>query len=205
MEIYNSLIDVNCEEHELVLALGNFDGIHLGHQRLLESMVEDCCREGKKPSVLLFHPHPQVILNPRNDLQMLQTTDRKVEMMDTLGIQSAFIIPFDDSMVELTDEEFVKSVIVDCLKVAGVFIGFNYSFGCQAMGTPTKMSEYGNKYGFSVTIIPPVIVNGSPVSSTAVRRALACGDIALAEQLLGYLPGEGLNENVIMRKKMAAN
>lgn len=188
MEVFNDLNCMHYAERELVVALGNFDGVHLGHQRLLTGMVDYCNRRGKVPSVLLFHPHPQMILNSSNNFKILLDTDRKIEMMAALKIRAAFIVPFDDITAALEAEEFVRSILIKSLKVAGVFVGFNYSFGRGAGGTPALMHEYGKKYGFSVTIMPPVLVNGLPVSSTAVRLALGCGDITRARLLLGYWP-----------------
>jgi riboflavin kinase/FMN adenylyltransferase len=188
MEIWHSLESVPGPEKPLVLALGNFDGLHRGHRSLLDQMIRYSRQEGKTPGVFLFHPHPQHYLDPAGSPKMLLDLDKKLELLARLGIEAAFVIAFDGGMASLTAGEFVKTILVDKLKVAGVFVGFNYRFGHQALGTPEQLRSYGERYGFTVSVIPPVFVAGALVSSTAVRTALESGDVARAQQLLGYWP-----------------
>jgi riboflavin kinase/FMN adenylyltransferase len=188
MEIWHSFDSVTYPEKQLVLALGNFDGLHRGHRSLLGQMVRYARQEGKTPGVFLFHPHPQHYLNPAGSPKMLLDLEKKLEFLDRLGIEAAFVIAFDGCMSALDAGEFVKTILVDKLNVAGVFVGFNYRFGHQALGTPENLKSYGEQYGFVVTVIPPVFVAGTLVSSTAVRTALESGDVAQAQQLLGYWP-----------------
>src|SRR5208337_2878226 len=109
---------------------------------------------------------------------------KKLELLARLGIEAAFVIPFDGCMASLAAGEFVRTILVDQLKVAGVFVGFNYRFGHQASGTPDQLRSCGERYGFAVSVIPPVFVDGTLVSSTAVRNALESGDVVRAQQLL---------------------
>jgi riboflavin kinase/FMN adenylyltransferase len=188
MEVWHNLDSVPYPEKQLVLGLGNFDGLHRGHRRLLDKMVRYSRQEGKIPGVFLFYPHPQQFLNPASSPKMLLELEKKLELLDRLGIEAAFVIAFDGSMASLDAEEFVKTILVDKLKVAGVFVGFNYRFGHQASGTPEQLRSYGERYGFEVAVIPPVFVAGVLVSSTVVRTALESGDVERAQQLLGYWP-----------------
>jgi riboflavin kinase/FMN adenylyltransferase len=188
MEVWYSLDSVPYPEKQLVLALGNFDGLHRGHRSLLDKMVRYARQEEKTPGVFLFRPHPQHFLNPAGSPKMLLDLEKKLELLAGLGIEAAFVIAFDGCMASLDAGEFVKTILVDKLDVAGVFVGFNYRFGHQASGTPEQLRSYGERYGFAVSVIPPVFVAGELVSSTAVRTALESGDVARAQQLLGYWP-----------------
>lgn len=188
MEICRSLESVPYLEKQLVLALGNFDGLHRGHKDLLVKTVRYSRQEGKTPGVFLFHPHPQYILNPAGSPKMLLDQEKKLAILAEMGIEAAFVIPFDGNMAVLSAAEFVKTILVEKLKVAGVFVGFNYRFGHRALGTPEQLRSCGERYGFSVDVIPPFYVAGSLVSSTAVRTALEAGDVDRAQQLLGYWP-----------------
>jgi riboflavin kinase/FMN adenylyltransferase len=151
-------------------------------------MVKYSQQGGKTPGVFLFHPHPMQFLNPAGSPKMLLGLENKLELLDRIGIEAAFVIGFDGCMAALSAGEFVKSILVDKLKVAGVFVGFNYRFGHQALGTPDQLKSLGERYGFAVSVIPPVFLAGTLVSSTAVRAALESGDVARAQQLLGYRP-----------------
>jgi riboflavin kinase/FMN adenylyltransferase len=188
MEVWHSLESVPSLERKLVLALGNFDGLHRGHRSLLDQMIRYSRQEGKTPGVFLFHPHPLYYLDPVGSPKMLLDLDKKLELLAGLGIEAAFVIAFDRGMASLDAGEFVKTILVDQLKVAGVFVGFNYRFGRLASGTPEQLRSYGEQYGFTVSVIPPVFVSGSLVSSTAIRSALESGDVVRAQQLLGYRP-----------------
>jgi riboflavin kinase/FMN adenylyltransferase len=188
MEICRSLESVPYLEKQLVLALGNFDGLHRGHRDLLAKTVSYSHQEGKIPGVFLFHPHPQHILNPAGSPKMLLDQEKKLEILAGLGIEAVFVIPFDGTMAMLSAEDFVKTILVEKLKVGGVFVGFNYRYGHRALGTPEQLRSYGKQYGFSVEVVPPFYVAGSLVSSTSVRAALEVGDVPGAQQLLGYWP-----------------
>lgn len=188
MDVWHGLAHNPYPEKQLVLALGNFDGLHRGHQDLLAKIVRFSRQEGKTPGVFLFHPHPQHYLNPDNSLKMLLDMEKKLDLLAARGLDAAFVAAFDESMASLEAESFVKKILVEKLRVGGVFAGFNYRFGKQALGTPDQLIAYGDRYGFSVTVIPPVSVEGVLVSSTAIRRALESGDIGTAGQMLGYWP-----------------
>lgn len=188
MKVWHCLGSISYSEKQLVVALGNFDGVHRGHQDLLSKMVNFSRQQGKVPAVFLFHPHPQNFLNPVNGPKMLLDLDKKLELLAALGIEAAFVIPFERSMAALDAEEFVQVILVKRLRVAGVFVGFNYRFGHQAMGTPEMLEGLGQQYNFSVNVIPPVFIAETLVSSTTIRTALDSGDVDQARQLLGYWP-----------------
>lgn len=187
MRICNDLDSIVLENRPAV-ALGNFDGVHIGHRRLLEEMVNYSQNTGAIPSVFLFYPHPQKVLDPANAPKMLLDLEKKTEILESLNIKIAFIVPFTEEIASLTPEEFVEEVIVKKLKADAVFVGFNFRFGHRASGTPELLKEMGIKYGFNVSVLPPVTIDGELVSSTRIRELLATGDIRKAKKLLGYYP-----------------
>ncbi|MGD0152220.1 MAG: bifunctional riboflavin kinase/FAD synthetase [Thermacetogeniaceae bacterium] len=188
MRVWHCLEPLPYDDKQLVLALGNFDGMHRGHQDLLRKMVSFARQEGKVPAVFLFHPHPQNFLHPDNGPKLLLDLDKKLELLAGLGIEAVFVIPFDSQMAALDAGDFVSTILVKKLRAASVFVGFNYRFGRRALGTPEQLVSLGKQHGFSVTVIPPVFIAGTLVSSTSIRAALDTGDIDQARQLLGYWP-----------------
>lgn len=181
-------IDETFSDQKLILALGNFDGVHRGHRLLLEEMCRFARRLRALPAVLLFHPHPLQVLNPEKAPGLLIDNEKKIELMDALGIEAVFMLPFDLQMAALTPQEFVEDILLAKLKVGGVFVGYNYRFGHGAVGKPELLQDYGKRLNFYVRVIPPVILGGAPVSSTSIRSALLEGDISGAKYMLGYWP-----------------
>lgn len=197
MKVIETLNSLPFPDKTLVVALGNFDGVHIGHQYLLNEMVKYARKKTKMiPAVFLFHPHPQKVLNPDRVPKVLLDLERKVNLLEALGVGVVFITPFNQGMASLDPEIFIKEILVNKLRVAGIYVGFNYRFGRGAIGTPELLIYYGKKFNFSVTIIPPITVQGIPVSSTTIRDALEEGNIPWARQLLGYWP---LIRGVIIR------
>ncbi|KUK32681.1 MAG: Riboflavin biosynthesis protein RibF [Thermoanaerobacterales bacterium 50_218] len=187
MRVFKTLEGISLPE-KLVVALGNFDGVHLGHRRLLREMVVSCRGEGNVPSVFLFNPHPQKVLSPERAPRMLLDLEKKLDLLESLGVEVVFVVPFNEAVASLTPYQFVKEILVNRLKVLGVYVGFNYRFGKSASGTPEELTNYGKKYGFFVKVLSPVVVDGVVVSSSNIRRALERGDILQAKKLLGYWP-----------------
>ncbi|MDH7576711.1 MAG: bifunctional riboflavin kinase/FAD synthetase [Bacillota bacterium] len=188
MRVIKKLDSIPFPDKKLVVALGNFDGVHLGHQHLLSEMVKFSRQTKTIPAVFLFHPHPQKILDPARAPKMLIDLNKKIELLELLGIKVVFIIPFNHDFAILSPEQFIKEILIKKLKVLRIYVGFNYRFGRAGQGTPEMLSHYGKKFNFSVTVIPPITVEGTLVSSTTIRAALEAGDITQAEQLLGYWP-----------------
>lgn len=182
-------IDINpFSNKQLIIALGNFDGIHLGHQRLLMEMCQYARKLQAIPAVFLCHPHPLKVLDPSRAPKLLIDNEKKIELLKEIGIKAVFMVPFNLETASISPQKFVTDVLLKKLKVSGIFVGFNYRFGKGAKGTPELLRDYGEKHNFFVKVIPPVIVGKLPVSSTLVRAALTKGDILEAKKLLGYWP-----------------
>lgn len=172
----------------LFLALGNFDGVHLGHKKLITTLLERARQENGAAAAFIFEPHPSRILALERAPKMLVTAEQKAELLKQLGMDLLIYHSFSLEMARWTPEEFVKRVLVDQLHIKEAFVGFNYSFGHHGAGTPEMMQKLGEEYGFRVRIISPVTVDDEVVSSTLIRRYLEQGAVNKASEMLGYHP-----------------
>jgi len=170
------------------LALGNFDGVHQGHQSLINALVTKAHANGGVAVAFIFEPHPAQVLSPERAPRLLNTAARKASLLAAMGLDILVYHPFSRDIAAWTPLEFVERILTECLHVREVFVGFNYTFGNRGLGTPDTMQDIGSKLGFGVNIIPPVEFKGEPISSSLVRKALEEGDIDTAHKLLGYFP-----------------
>ena len=187
MEVLRSL-EQKADGSRLIIALGNFDGVHLGHRKLLEKMISYAHKKRAIPSVLLFQPHPQQVLDPANAPKLIMSNERKIKVMNDLGVELFYLIPFDLTFAAQEPEEFVEEVLLKKLNVSGIFVGYNYQFGKCGAGKPEDLKRIGREKGIYVEVIPPVVMQGVPISSTLIRSALTNGDVVRAKELLGYWP-----------------
>lgn len=187
MEVLHNL-EQKVDGREIVIALGNFDGVHLGHRMLLNKMIAYASKTGSIPSVLLFDLHPQQVLNPDKAPKLILSNQRKIKIMNDLGVEVVYMIPFDLNFASLDPNEFIEKILINKLHVRGVFVGYNYQFGRCGTGRPEYLKKIGQEKGIYVEIIPPVVVKGVPISSTLIRSALSKGDIVRAKELLGRWP-----------------
>jgi riboflavin kinase/FMN adenylyltransferase len=168
-----------------VVALGNFDGMHLGHQAIMRRTIEVAARLGGEAVAFTFWPHPIKVLAPERAPAMITSLAARIGALRATGLAGAVVQRFTRAFAALTPEEFVREVLVDRLGVAGVVVGYNVTFGRDRAGTPEVLRDLARAHGFAVEIVPPVAIGEHTVSSSAVRRALAAGDVAHAAQLLG--------------------
>ncbi|WP_027363799.1 bifunctional riboflavin kinase/FAD synthetase [Desulfotruncus alcoholivorax] len=188
MQIYSNWLGVKDKYHKLVLGLGNFDGLHLGHQKLIGSLVQKARAIGGTPAVFTFVPHPMAVLNPQEAPPLILSPEIKQKMFADLGVEVLIMIPFNIEFSKMSPEDFITTVLHQHLGVHSVFVGYNYTFGYRGMGTPELLKEYGRKLGFEVEVISPVTHKNKPVSSTLIRALIAEGNITGARELLGYCP-----------------
>ena len=170
-----------------VLALGNFDGVHLGHRRLLEHGLGQAVRLGVGLSVLIFEPHPLKVLFPEWELKLLTTTGERLLYLETIGVQTVYHLPFTREMANTSPEQFVEKILLP-LGVIHVVVGFNYSFGAQGRGNPELIQALGKKHGFGVSVLQAQTIGGRVISSSSIRKALLHGDMRVASSLLGRPP-----------------
>jgi riboflavin kinase / FMN adenylyltransferase len=172
-------------ERRAVLSVGNFDGLHLGHQKILRQVIEHARTRLAIPGVITFDPHPLKVLRPGNAPPMVETMSQRMEQFAAIGLEAALVLRFDSALAALSPEEFVRGVLVDELRTAAILVGQNFHFGHRQEGDVETLTKLGSRFGFSVHIIDPVVIDGEFVSSTAVRTAIAEGRVAHAARLLG--------------------
>jgi len=171
--------------HSSVLAIGNFDGIHLGHQAILRATVERAHALNAVSTALTFDPSPRKVLRPETAPPRLSTNAQRMEWFNALGLEAVVVLPFTLDLARLSPNEFVEQILVRDLHVKAVLVGENFRFGHKQAGDVKLFSELGSKHGFDVVIIPPVVYRGEVVSSTIIRREVAEGDVSHAARLLG--------------------
>lgn len=187
MQVYRSFQELG-NHPRAVMALGNFDGVHMGHRELIRETVNIAHELSCAPGIFTFFPHPLTILNPEQAPLTLLPVEEKINLLEKLGAEFILLAPFNREFAALPPKEFVKQVLCDKLGVSGVVVGYNYSFGCGGLGTPELLCELGKEFGFVVKVVSPVEVNNHPVSSTLIRELLLQGEVKKAAQYLGYSP-----------------
>ncbi len=169
----------------VALAIGNFDGVHLGHQKILSEVVHRARTEGVLAAVLTFFPHPTRVLRASDAPPLLMTLEQRLAQIEKLGIDAALVARFDDELAKLSPEEFVQQYLVDAMRARVVLVGSNFRFGHHQAGDAKLLAALGGRCGFHVEIIPPVVQGGVVVSSTAIRDALRAGRVENARLMLG--------------------
>jgi len=187
------------------VTIGNFDGTHIGHRRLLCGVVEAARERTLHATVLTFDPHPAAIVTPERSLRLLSTHAERSTLMQREGIEQVLILPFTFEVAHMTPEEFVEQVLVNTLGARVVVVGENFRFGHKQAGNTRVLAELGDRFGFETRIMGAVKRRGRIVSSSEVRRAVETGDVALAARLLERcyaLEGEVIAGHGIGAKQM---
>jgi len=166
------------------LAIGNFDGVHLAHRRLLQTTVEAAQGAGVRPAVLMFDPHPSCVVAPERAPRLLTSPEERSALIEEEGIQQVLIQPFTADLARLTPEEFAAKFLHDGLGVRIVVVGENFHFGCKQAGDTATLKELGSRLGFDLRLLPTVTWRGRRVSSGEVRKLVLAGDVSTAARLL---------------------
>lgn len=188
MQLYHHWHDIKEKHNKIVVGLGNFDGLHIGHQKLITDLITLAKKVGGTPAVFTFHPHPLTVLKPEKSPPLLLSQKAKQNLFAKLGVEVLLQIPFDLDFAKISPENFVKTVLHEEIGACGVVVGYNYTFGRHGLGTPSLLEELSALYGFEVRVIPPISIEGQPVSSTLIRGLLANGEVTRAAKYLGYYP-----------------
>jgi riboflavin kinase/FMN adenylyltransferase len=175
------------ETRRQVLALGNFDGVHLGHRQLLRRGKEIAARSGLPLGALLFDPHPLKILIPERELNLLSDQETKIRWLGECGVDSVCLAPFDRTLADTPPRDFARRLLLP-LGTAHAVVGFNYSFGKGGQGKPADLRRLGQEYGFGVSVVRAQRLGQRIISSSAIRASLAEGDLALAAAMMGRSP-----------------
>jgi riboflavin kinase / FMN adenylyltransferase len=178
-------IDITERFKNPVLTIGNYDGLHLGHRRLIEK-VKERARELDGTSMLMtFHPHPLHVLRPDREVPAITPEEQKERVIADTGLDVLFVVPFTEEFSKIGPEDFVRKLLVDALAIKGLVIGYDFKFGAQGKGNVTLLQEMGREYGFFVEVVGAIDMDGQKVGSNRVRSLLREGDVATVERLLG--------------------
>jgi riboflavin kinase/FMN adenylyltransferase len=182
------------------LTIGNFDGVHLGHRRILETVIARARAGGWKAAVLTFHPHPTRVVAPDRAPALMTTIEQRLERFAEIGIDEVLVMPFNAEIARLTPEEFVADVLVERLDARAVIVGSNFRFGHRHAGDVATLTALGESYDFDCEAVQPVVIAGGVVSSSRIRNELRRGRLREARRMLGtdfrirgtVAPGRGI-------------
>ncbi len=168
------------------MTIGTFDGVHLGHQKIIAQITAAAKDKDCDSLVLTFFPHPRMVLQEGTEMKQLNTIEEKTALLEQLGVDHLVIHPFDKAFSRMTAEEFVKEVLVDTFRLKKIIIGYDHRFGRNRTADINDLITYGETYGFEVAQISAEELNAVSISSTKIRTALNEGNIELANNYLGY-------------------
>lgn len=185
MKIYKEIKDIKDEMKRPILTIGNFDGVHLGHQAILKKIVSRAKEAGGSSIVFTFEPHPLKVIAPDKDIRLITSCDEKTRLLEDAGVDAVICANFTREFAEQDPDEFVKNVLHEKIGVAEIYIGHDYAFGKGRKGTISHLKELGKRYGFYVGVIEPVVIDDAVVSSSRIRQMILDGNVDNAAKLLG--------------------
>ena len=186
MKVYTQIEDFRNIKNPVVTT-GTFDGVHLGHQKIISRLIDVAKEEQGETVLLTFYPHPRMVLFPDdNELKLLNTQQEKIRLLEKYGIDHLIIYPFTKEFSRLTSVEFVRNILVNSLQTKRLVIGYNHHFGRNREGSFEHLKEFGPVYGFDVEEIPAKDIDHIEISSTKIRQALQAGEVEVAATYLGH-------------------
>jgi riboflavin kinase/FMN adenylyltransferase len=185
LKIIRSIADFDSSEKTIV-TIGTFDGIHIGHKKILKNLITTAREEGKKSVLLTFFPHPRMVLQKDKTILLLNTLDEKSVLLEKMGLDFLIIHPFSKEFSRLTALEFVRDILVNKLNTSRLIIGYDHHFGKNREGNIHQLKEYSLLYDFKIEEIPAQDIDDVSVSSTKIRKALKEGNLKTANNYLGY-------------------
>jgi len=170
-----------------VVTIGTFDGVHTGHKSILEQLKREAARIGGETVIITFHPHPRkVIVTGQPGIQLINTIDEKIELLDKNGIDHLVVVPFTDAFAQQSPEAYIEQFLIEKFRPHTVIIGYDHRFGKNRQGDYKLLEAYCDRLGFNLMEIPAHVINDNTVSSTRIREAVLEGQIDRANTLLGY-------------------
>ena len=203
MKVYNH-IDEFKQIKNAVVTIGTFDGVHIGHQKIISRLQEVAHQKGGETVILTFFPHPRMILHPDDlNIKLISTMDEKAERLANLGIDHLIITPFTRDFSNLSPQEYIREILVKKIGTTQIIIGYDHRFGKDRSGGLKELQHYSSELGYQVEEIPEQDIDEVAISSTTIRNAILSGDIKTAENFLGYpfhLTGKVIKGDQIGRK-----
>ncbi|MGE5473831.1 MAG: bifunctional riboflavin kinase/FAD synthetase [Ignavibacteriales bacterium] len=183
--IFEPINSISQIQMQCAIGLGNFDGVHIGHAELINTLVKEARSRDLKSIVFTFNKHPENIIRRKLITPQITTNKKKIELMYNFDIDYLYFANFDEYFSRLHPEEFAKKILVDRMGIKLAVVGYDYRFGFRGTGNVDLLIKLGEKYGFEVIVIPPVKISDTIVSSTSIRKSLIHGDIQNAQEMLG--------------------
>lgn len=204
MLLIRNISDIPETDRPVVLAMGCFDGVHIGHQSVISAAVEQARRCGGEAWVFTFHPHPAKILSPETAPPLISDPPGRLRRFEQLGVHGVIEIPFDRSYAHTEPDVFLSGLWTRLPTLAGIVCGTDWSFGYQARGKVPALKKLCMEHGIAATVVPPVLYDEEKISSTRIRQAVHAGDMPLAEAMLGrpfslsgtVVPGRGVGRRL---------
>ncbi|MDG1341674.1 MAG: bifunctional riboflavin kinase/FAD synthetase [Flavobacteriaceae bacterium] len=184
MKVVNDIKNYRSDKKS-ILTIGTFDGIHIGHQKILKSLVAQAKKENLLANVLTFFPHPRMVLQKESQIKLIDTLKEREDFLRKLGVDNLIIHPFSVAFSKLTALEFIQNILVKQLKIDSLYIGYDHRFGRNREATVEDLKSYGQQYDFKVNIISAQQIATIAVSSTKIREAIALGDFVKVHHFLG--------------------
>lgn len=185
MKVFSSISEFNSTKKTIV-TIGTFDGVHIGHQKIIEKLIQESKSAQCESLILTFFPHPRMVLQETTSIKLLNTINEKSNLLEKMGLDNLVIHPFDTLFSNLSAEEFVSAILVDAFNIQKIIIGHDHRFGKNRAANIDDLIGFGIKYGFEVEQISAQEINSVSVSSTKIRDAIANGTMAIANEYLGY-------------------
>jgi len=185
MDIINGIENLRRSLRSPVVTLGNFDGVHLGHQQIFKKVKEEAAKLHGEAVVITFEPHPLKVLAPESFLPLLTPLRKKMMLIEKSGIETVLCIEFSPAFSEISPSEFIRSILVERVKVRKVIIGYNYHFGKRQEGNVQTLKDAGRVFDFEVEVVEPLKVGQTIVSSSKIRDLIRRGEVEEASRLLG--------------------
>ncbi len=185
MKILYDLTELSSSKEPIGIALGTFDGLHIGHQEVIGRMVAHCIEKGYKSVVYTFSNHPRELTRNGHKVQKLASNSDKIKLIEATGADYLLMVPFDETFMKTSPDLFVKNFLIDGMNVKSLAVGFDYRFGKGAEGDVDLLKQLSVKYGYELMVVSPVSLNGHKISSSEIRDRIKHGDMAAARAMLG--------------------
>jgi len=185
LNLFPSISEFNSTKKTIV-TIGTFDGVHIGHQKIIEKLILETKKADCESLILTFFPHPRMVLNGSSSIKLLNTINEKSSLLEKMGLDNLVVHPFDKKFSNLSAEEFVKTILVDSFNLKKIIIGYDHRFGNNRSANIDDLISFGKKYDFEVEQISAQEIDSVSVSSTKIRDAITDGNMIIANEFLGY-------------------
>ena len=203
MKIFNNIQSYSSEK-ESILTIGTFDGVHIGHNKILTKLVEESKKNNLSSLIMTFFPHPRIVLQKSEEIKMIDTMDEKINLFEKTGVDNLIVQPFDENFSKIRAKEFVEEILVKRLKIKHIIIGYDHRFGKDREASVEDLKKFGLNYMFTVEEIAAQEIHSIAISSTKIRNAILKGEIKKCNEYLGrnfmltgkVVHGDGLGKKI---------